>query len=230
MDKKSEKAIVLFSGGQDSTTCLYWAIDKFRKENIKTLNIWYGQRHAIEVKCAQKIAIEIVKVPYQHFKTTIFQDIGDSALIQTGNISEKHRGSSDLPASFVPGRNVFFLMIVAALAYKYDILNIVTGICQTDYSGYPDCRNTTIKLMQATLSSAMEKDFKIHTPLMDLTKAESIKMAKELPGCMEALAYSHTCYEGQYPPCEKCPACILRKKGFQEARIEDPLIKRFNKG
>ena len=217
------KAIVLFSGGQDSTTCLYWAIDKFGKENIKALNIWYGQRHAIEVECSRKIA-NLAGVDYQNFKTTIFQDIGDSALIQEGGISTQHRSSLNLPASFVPGRNIFFLTIAGALAYKHDIFNIVTGVCQTDFSGYPDCRANTIDAIEKTLSLGMDSQFRIHTPLMYKTKAESVAMAQSLPECMNALAYSHTCYEGQYPPCGKCPACLLRMKGFVDAGVEDPLI------
>ena len=221
------KTIVLFSGGQDSTTCLYWAINKFGKKNILALNIWYGQRHAIEITCAEKIANELANVQYQNFKTTIFQDIGDSALIQSGNIANKHRGDPNLPASFVPGRNVFFLTIAAALAYKYDALNIVTGVCQADFSGYPDCREIAIMAIEDAISLGMGKDFKIHTPLMKLTKAETVFMAQELSGCMEALSYSHTCYEGQYPPCMKCPSCKLRDKGFKEAKIVDPLMKRY---
>jgi len=227
MDKGLKKALVLFSGGQDSTTCLYWAKNKF--DDIKTLNIDYAQRHVIETKCAQKIAIEIAKVSYQKFQTTVFQDIGDSALIQEGNVSEKHRSSTDLPASFVPGRNILFLTIAAAIAYKHDIFDIVTGVCQTDYSGYPDCRKKTINAIEQSLSLGINTRFKIHTPLMYLTKAETVELAESLPGCMNALAYSHTCYEGQIPPCMECLACKLRAKGFKEAEIEDPLIKRMKK-
>ena len=221
------KAIILFSGGQDSTTCLYWAMNKFGKENIIALNIWYGQRHAIEIESAEKIAREMANVKYQNFKTTIFQDIGDSALVQSGNISEKHRSNPDLPASFVPGRNILFLTIAAAMAYKYDALNIVTGVCQTDYSGYPDCRKIAIMATEDAISLGMGKNFKIHTPLMYLTKAQTVEMAMELPGCMEALSYSHTCYEGQYPPCMECPSCILRDKGFKEAGVIDPITTRI---
>ena len=226
---KNNKALVLFSGGQDSTTCLYWAINKFGKQNVETLNIFYGQRHSIETIYAEKIAKEIANVPYQKFKTTLFQDIGDSALVQEGEISKKHRSSSNLPASFVPGRNILFLTIAAALAYKKDILNIVTGVCQTDFSGYPDCRATTIDSLETTLLLAMERPFKIHTPLMYKTKKETVEMAQLFPGCMEALAFSHTCYEGLRPPCQVCPACKLRIKGFKEAGINDPLMTMMGK-
>lgn len=221
-----KKSLVLFSGGQDSTTCLYWGINRFKKENLLALNIWYGQRHVIEITAAQKIA-KLAKVSYQNFKTTIFQDIGDSSLIQSGDISLKHRGASNLPASFVPGRNILFLTIAGAVAYKHDISNIIIGVCQTDYSGYPDCRDSTIRAMEKTLSLGMGRKFQIHTPLMHLTKAETVLMAKSFPGCLEALAHSHTCYEGLYPPCMKCPACRLREKGFIEAKIKDPLITRI---
>ena len=224
---KKEKALILFSGGQDSTTCLYWAIEKFGRKNVMALNIWYGQRHDIEVSCAEIIAKKIARVSYQIFHTNIFTDIGDSALIQKGDVCAKHRGNENLPASFVPGRNILFLTITAALAYKHDILNIVTGVCQTDASGYPDTRATTMQKLQETLSLSMERSFKIHTPLMYRTKAESVELAKSLFGCMEALSFSHTCYNGKYPPCRECPSCILRAKGFKEAGIEDPLIERY---
>ena len=226
MDKNYSKVLVLFSGGQDSTTCLYWAIEKFGRENIETLNIEYGQRHKIEIEAAKKIAEQIAKVPYHYFKTSILKNIGDSALFNMDDISHTHRSSVSLPASFVPGRNVFFLTIAAAFAYKYDIFNIVTGVCQTDYSGYPDCRKNTINAVQLALSLGMDKEFEIHTPLMYMTKSETVELAMEFPGCMEALSYSQTCYEGKYPPCNECPACKLRTKGFEEAGILDPIFER----
>jgi 7-cyano-7-deazaguanine synthase len=224
MDKKS--ALVLLSGGQDSITCLYWAKQKFEK--VKALNIFYGQRHAIEIEAAKKVA-HLVEVDYYEIKTDILRDIGDSALISLGDISASHRSSNQLPASFVPGRNVLFLTIAAVLAYKWEINDIVTGVCQTDSSGYPDTRDDTIKSLQVTLSLAMERPFVIHTPLMWLTKAESIQFAQAQPGCMEALKWSHSCYEGKIPPCGKCPACKLREKGFAEAGVEDPLFTRLKK-
>ncbi|MEA3420779.1 MAG: 7-cyano-7-deazaguanine synthase QueC [Acidobacteriota bacterium] len=219
-----DSALVLLSGGQDSTTCLYWAKQKFKK--ITALNIWYGQRHEVEIKAAKKIA-SLSEVLYTDFKTTLFQEIGDSALIQDGNVSVNHRASNKLPASFVPGRNVMFLTIASIIAYKWDIHDIVTGVCQVDSSGYPDCRDNTVKSLQVTLSLAMDYQLTIHTPLMDKTKKETVEMALGFIGCREALSWSHTCYEGQIPPCEECPACILRAKGFAEAGIPDPLIERL---
>lgn len=221
--QSNKKALVLLSGGQDSTTCLFWAKEHFA--DITCLNIRYGQRHLREIAAARKIA-HLIDVPCKEFNTTIFQDIGDSALVGKGDISASHKSTSDLPASFVPGRNIIFLTIAAMYAYKNNIQDIVTGVCQTDYSGYPDCRENTIRNLQTTLSLGMDTSFKIHIPLMHLTKAASVNLAKTLPGCMEALAYSHTCYEGKIPPCGKCPACLLRAKGFAEAGIIDPLFER----
>jgi len=221
MQKKN--CVALLSGGQDSTTCLYWAKERF--DEMYAVNIFYGQRHAVEIEAAKKIAY-LANVAYYEVKTDVFQNIGDSALIGGGDISVSHRSSDKIPASFVPGRNILFLTIAAALAYKWGVKDIVTGVCQTDFSGYGDCRDNTIKSLQVTLSLGMEWPFVIHTPLMWLTKAESVKLAMAQPGCMEALKWSHTCYEGQYPPCEKCPACLLRIKGFAEAGVKDPIYKR----
>lgn len=222
--RKNNSALVLLSGGQDSTTCLFWAKNSFK--HVIALNIFYSQRHAIEVEAAKKIAC-LAEVDYHEIDVNIFKYIADSALLETSeDISSFHRSSDKLPASFVPGRNILFLTIAAAFAYKWQVQDIVTGVCQTDFSGYPDCRDNTIKSLQLTLSLALDISLTIHTPLMFLTKAESILMAKELPGCMEALKWSHTCYEGQYPPCSSCPACLLRAKGFEEIGMLDPIYGR----
>ena len=221
---KQKTCLVLFSGGQDSTTCLYWA--KTQWENVAVLNIEYGQRHAIEIEAAVRIA-HLAKVPYHSFETNLFQRIGGSVLVEEGDISAQHKTANSLPASFVPGRNIIFLTIAAIMAYKWQIYNIVTGVCETDYSGYPDCRYATINALETTLALGMEYPFRIHTPLMHRTKKETVEMATALPGCMKALAYSHTCYEGEIPPCGKCPACKLRAKGFLEAGVPDPLIERL---
>lgn len=218
------KALVLLSGGQDSTTCLYWAKARFKE--VLALNIGYGQRHSIEIKTAKKIA-KLANVSYMEFNTSIFKKIGNSALLGKEDISAPHKTAANLPASFVPGRNIVFLTISAMIAYKHQISNIVTGVCETDYSGYPDCRYATINALETTLKLGMEYSFKIHTPLMHKTKKETVEMAMEIPGCMEALAYSHTCYEGKIPPCGKCPACKLRARGFLEAGVPDPLIERL---
>lgn len=218
------KALVLFSGGQDSTTCLYWAKEKFG--SVETLSFNYGQRHQIEIESTKKI-IRLIGVEHTILNVNVLKQIADSALVNNiNNINENHRSSDNLPASFVPGRNILLLTIAAMFAFKKGIKNIVTGVCQIDYSGYPDCRDDTIKSLQVSLNLGMGYDFIIHTPLMRLNKKETVLLAKELLGCWEALSYSHTCYRGQYPPCEKCPACKIRTKGFEEAGCIDPLKQR----
>jgi len=194
---------------------------------VESLIIDYGQRHQVEIEAAKKIST-LAKVPYKILSTKLLSKIGDSALIGAGNVSSRNK-KTGLPASFVPGRNILFLTIAGAIAYREDIHNIIMGVCQTDYSGYPDCRAATISAMQATLSLGMDWEFEIFTPMMFLSKKEEVILGNSFPGCMEALAFSHTCYEGQFPPCGKCPACKLRAKGFEEAGIPDPLIERAKK-
>jgi 7-cyano-7-deazaguanine synthase len=157
---------------------------------------------------------------------TLFTNIGNSALLNnTDPINVSHPKSNQLPASFVPGRNIIFLTAAAMVAYKHNIKDIVTGVCGTDFSGYADCRDNTIKSLQVTLSLALDKEITIHTPLMWLTKAKTVLMAHDLgTDCWDALSLSHTCYEGKRPPCQKCPACRLRAKGFEEAGYEDPIL------
>jgi 7-cyano-7-deazaguanine synthase len=215
-------AVVLLSGGQDSTTCLFWALREFH--SVRALSIFYGQRHQVELEAAKQIA-GVAGVPHEVLSIEgVLDSLADSALVSGGDVAKEHRVGG-LPASFVPGRNVFFLATAAAFAFKYGIQNLVTGTCQTDYSGYPDCRDGFIKSMQVTLSLALGTDFIIHTPLMWLTKAETVYLAANLPGCLEALSLSHTCYEGWRPPCGECPACVLRAKGFAEAGVQDPLFR-----
>ncbi|HON56283.1 MAG TPA: 7-cyano-7-deazaguanine synthase, partial [bacterium] len=132
------------------------------------------------------------------------------------------------PISFVPGRNLIFLTFGAAYAYTKKIYNLVTGVCETDCSNYPDCRNATIKSLEKSIFLGMDFKIKIHTPLIKLTKAQAVILAKKL-GALDALAYSHTCYNGTFPPCGKCPACILRANGFEKAGLPDPLLERTKK-
>ena len=219
----NEKALVLFSGGQDSTTCLFWAKEKFSE--VMALNILYGQRHAIERESARKIA-QLARVELVELEMDVFSKINDSALINTEmDVSSAHTKNNNLPASFVPGRNIMLLTIASSFAYSKEISHIVTGVSQTDYSGYPDCRDKTIKSLELALSLGMDKDFHIHTPLMWKTKAETVLMATELEECWEALALSHTCYNGQWPPCGECPACKIRARGFEEAGLTDPIFR-----
>lgn len=220
-----DKAIVILSGGQDSTTCLFWALKQF--DEVEAITFDYGQRHRIEIEAAKKIA-QIAKIKHRIINVNFIKEItttSDLVSSQQGDLLFEINPENNLPRSFVPGRNIFFISIAAALGYNSGIQNIVTGVCQTDYSGYPDCRRPFIDELEVLLQLAMEKKFKIHTPLMYLTKAQSVVLAQEV-GALGALAYSHTCYNGKYPPCRKCPACKIREKGFRDAGIEDPLIER----
>lgn len=214
------KSLVVYSGGQDSTTCLHWSLEQF--DQTEAIFFDYQQRHALEKQSAQYICNQL-NIPLHIYSIPFFSQLGGNSLVDEQiEISNPPQG---LPNTFVPGRNLIFLTKAAALAYTLGIQDIITGVCQTDYSGYPDCRKSTLDALENTLSLGMECSFKIHTPLMYLSKAESILLAQKL-GAMPSLAWSHTCYEGVFPPCGKCPACILREKGFAEAKIQDPLIAR----
>ena len=219
------KALVLFSGGQDSTTCLYWALNQYKE--VTALNIQYGQRHQAEIKAAEKIAgmagVDLISMDL----SSIFKQIGNSALLRPGKISEAHHSNPNLPASFVPGRNLIFITVASMMAYKQGIKNVITGVSEADYSGYPDCREDTIHALNATINKGIDTDIIVHTPLINVAKKEEVLWSNTIPGCMKALAYSHTCYEGSVPPCGKCPSCLLRAKGFEKAGIPDPLIERL---
>jgi 7-cyano-7-deazaguanine synthase len=217
----SDRALVVLSGGQDSTTCLYWTIDRFGVDNVEAITFDYGQRHRIELECARQVAIG-AGIRQTELPIDTFGVLGGNSLIDT-DIDVAEGANGDLPNTFVPGRNLIFLTFAAAHAWQRGITNIVTGVAQTDYSGYPDCRQETIDSLSATLQLGMERKFIIHTPLMNMSKKETVLLAQEL-GAIEAMTQTHTCYEGQRPPCGKCPACVLRAKGFAEAGIEDPLI------
>ena len=145
----------------------------------------------------------------------------DGVAVESGEDEE-----TGLPNTFVPGRNLVFLTFAAALAYQQGCGHLVTGVAQTDYSGYPDCREDTLTALQQSLRLGMEFDVTLHTPLMHLSKAQTVELAREV-GALEAMAYTHTCYNGVQPPCGVCPACELRAKGFAEAGIADPLVERF---
>ena len=215
------RALVVLSGGQDSTTCLYWAIDRFGSARVESLTFDYGQRHRIELEAASKVASH-AGVPNVVLPIDTFEALGGNALtdpaVGVPQSSENHA----LPATFVPGRNLVFLTFAAAYAWQRGIQQLVTGVAQTDYSGYPDCRRDTIDALEKTLALGLERRITIHTPLMHLTKKETVLLAKEL-NAIEAMALTHTCYNGLRPPCGKCAACILRARGFAEAGLEDPL-------
>ena len=230
-DHSSDKtALVLFSGGQDSATCLAWALARFA--HVETIGFDYGQRHLIELECRARLldgfrAISddwAAKLGDNHTLTipTLAQ-ISDTALTRDVAIA---MGADGLPNTFVPGRNLIFLNFAAALAYRRGITDIVGGMCETDYSGYPDCRNDTIQALQTALSLGMARDITLHTPLMWRDKAATWQLAQELGG--DALVDliredSHTCYLGERGArhdwgygCGECPACRLRAKGWIE--------------
>jgi 7-cyano-7-deazaguanine synthase len=216
------RALVLFSGGQDSTSCLLWAKSYYKK--VECISFDYDQIHNLELEAGERIA-KLLEVDRILLKIPFIKDISVSSLL-TKTESKEHPLNTDLPASFLPGRNLLFLTIAAMYAYTKNITTIIAGMCQTDYSGYPDCRRGVISTLGAVLSDGMNYDLEILTPLMYLTKAQSIHLIWESPHAVEALSLTHTCYLGEYPPCGTCPACILRAKGFKEAGLQDPLMLR----
>lgn len=223
------KAIVLLSGGQDSTTTLYWA----RKEygEVAALSFDYGQRHAVELEAGEEIA-RLAGVPRTvvDVRQAFSAVAGSSALIDKARPLTADGGFLDreapngLPSSFVPGRNLIFLSVAASFAVSLGAKVVVTGVCQTDFSGYPDCRDSFVKAMEIAATEAMPSSagpIRIVAPLMFLTKAETVRLGVEV-GAMEALARSVTCYEGRRPGCGVCPACVIRARGFAEAGVADP--------
>ncbi len=225
MVKKMEKALVVLSGGQDSTTCLYWAIDKFGHENIDTITFDYGQRHSIELESAVKVA-EVAHVPNIIVPINTFGFLGGNSLADSDiEVKNELDENTNLPNTFVPGRNLIFMTFAAAYAYQKGIKHLVTGVAQTDYSGYPDCRDETMKALANSINLGMEAEFELHTPLMFMSKAETVELAQKC-GAMDALAWSHTCYNGKFPPCGECPACQLREAGFKDAGVLDPIFLR----
>ena len=217
----TEKALVVLSGGQDSTTCLYWAIDRFGLAETSALTFDYGQRHRIELDCASAVAA-LAGVEHTILPADTFSALGRNALTDV-SIDVGRDPERGLPVTFVPGRNLIFLTYAAAFCWPRKIEHIVTGVAQTDYSGYPDCRQETIGALAEALRLGMEMNFEIHAPLMNRSKAETVLLAQEL-GCLDALAHTHSCYEGERPPCGRCDACRLRAKGFAEAGVADPLL------
>lgn len=212
-----KNALLVFSGGQDSTTCLAWALNEFDK--VYALSFNYGQRHGIELDQAKKICSEL-EVEHEIIDIEIFSNLSKNSL--THDLEIDPGSKTELPSTFVPGRNQIFLSIACIKAYQLGVNDVITGVCQTDFSGYPDCRDAFVQSLAKTSSLAMDTEFQIHTPLMWKTKSETVLMMKEL-GQLDLLKYSHTCYEGLRPACAKCPACLLRLKGFSEAGLKDPL-------
>lgn len=230
----AKNALVLFSGGQDSATCLAWALSKY--DHVETIGFHYGQRHAIELDCREVLCDKIrtqfpawaPKLGGDHMVDLgVLGEISETALTRDAEITFKKNG---LPNTFVPGRNIIFLTFAAALAYRRNLGVVVGGMCETDYSGYPDCRDDAIKALQVALNIGMDQRYVLETPLMWLNKAQTWKLAESLGGAplVELIrTQTHTCYVGDHQTfhewgygCGACPACNLRKKGYEAYKAQ----------
>lgn len=213
MDKK---ALVVLSGGQDSSTCLFWTIDRFGRENTAAVGFDYGQRHKAELSCAEKICAD-AGVSFEVIPTPIINELSANALTRDDIAVEKKKPEGAPPNTFVEGRNLLFLSYAAIYAKTHGMTELVTGVCETDFSGYPDCRDIFIKSLNVTLNLAMEYNFVIHTPLMWLTKAQTWELADRL-GVFDIIRNNTlTCYNGiPGDGCGDCPACFLRRRGLEE--------------
>lgn len=231
---KDSPALVVLSGGQDSTTCLYFA--KEHHEQVHAVTFDYGQRHKVEVEAARIIANMAEVASHEVVEIGPILE-GTSPLVSPLAELEQYADAASLPGglekTFVPMRNQLFLTLAANRAYCLGINHLYTGVCQEDFGGYPDCRNVFIKALERacnegtfTGEDATLPNLHIHTPLMFMSKAESVQLATKLQGCYPALAYSHTSYDGQYPPTGHDHATLLRAKGFAEADLPDPLVLR----
>lgn len=225
---KTQGALVLFSGGQDSATCLAWALDRF--ERVETVGFDYGQRHRVELECRSRLRELIPSVSARWsgrlgvdhmLDLSVFGEISDTALTSEAEIALDERG---LPNTFVPGRNLLFYTFAAALAFRRGFRHLVGGMCETDYSGYPDCRDETLQSLERTLNLGMANDFVLENPLMKLDKAATWRLAEDLGGQVLVdviLEHSHTCYKGERGQrhewgygCGTCPACQIRDRGY----------------
>lgn len=230
MPDSQSRALVLFSGGQDSATCLAWALDRY--DYVETVGFDYGQRHKIELTARDQVRAAMVARfpewevhlgPDHMIDASVIGALGETALTHDAEI---RMGADGLPSTFVPGRNLLFLVLAGALGYRRNIDIFVGGMCETDYSGYPDCRDETMKAMQGALAAGMARPTRIDTPLMFLTKAQTWALAHDLGGMMLIdliREESHTCYNGVRDElqewgygCGTCPACELRAKGYLE--------------
>ena len=209
-----DTALVVFSGGQDSTTCLFWAKREFKK--VYALSFLYGQKHQKEVDLARAIARK-AGVEFEVMDVSFIGRLGHNSLTDAGMEMDQEKPADSFPNTFVPGRNLFFLSIAAVYARERGINHIVTGVSQTDFSGYPDCRDAFIKSLNVTLNLAMDEQFVLHTPLMWIDKAETWALADEL-GVLELLRHDAlTCYNGiPGDGCGHCPACTLRREGLEK--------------
>lgn len=214
MDMNKEEALVVFSGGQDSTTCLYWAKEHFSK--VHALTFLYGQKHSLEVEMARKLA-EGAGVDFHLMDVSFIGKLGSNSLTDPSVVMDENKPEGTFPNTFVPGRNLFFLSIAAVYAREHGINHLVTGVSQTDFSGYPDCRDSFIKSLNVTLNLAMDSQFVIHTPLMWIDKAQTWALADRL-GVLDIIRNGTlTCYNGiPGDGCGHCPACRLRSEGLEK--------------
>ena len=209
----NEKAVVVFSGGQDSTTCLFWAMERFAEVEAVTFD--YQQRHRLEIECAKQIAKEL-GVRHHVLDMSLLNQLAPNALTRE-DIPVEEGGAGELPSTFVPGRNLLFLSFAGVLAKTTGARHIITGVCETDFSGYPDCRDAFIKSMNVTLNLSMDEPFVIHTPLMWLNKEQTWELADQLDAFEFVRERTLTCYNGILADgCGECPACRLRKKGLDD--------------
>jgi 7-cyano-7-deazaguanine synthase len=210
---KKGKAVVVFSGGQDSTTCLFWAIERY--DEVIAVTFDYNQRHITEIECAKQITTEL-GIQHHILDMSLLNQLAPNALTRH-NIEVKDGNENELPSTFVPGRNLLFLSFAGVLASQIGAKHIITGVCETDFSGYPDCRDAFIKSLNVTLNLSMDESFVIHTPLMWLNKAETWKLADDLGAFEFVRKKTLTCYNGIISDgCGECPACKLRSKGLEE--------------
>jgi 7-cyano-7-deazaguanine synthase len=221
-------AMVVLSGGQDSATCAAWAATRFDELHAVTFN--YNQRHKREIEAAKGICGVLGIKSHRIVDVPALMGNPTSGLTDPSVDPTEMDDKTGLPKSFVPGRNLVFLTQAASIALSMGIFDLVTGVCQTDYSGYPDCRDGTISTLEDAIHLGnvnlipAPMRFKIHRPLMYLTKAQTVKMAEQLPKGTLCVARSWTCYLGGDQPCGHCPACELRAKGFMEAGVADPAL------
>lgn len=230
-----KKAIVVLSGGQDSTTCLHWALANSAYSHVSTLTFDYGQRHVVEVESAKAV--------YNHAKALYPNKLGEFVLKNipgvldgtsplTDNTREVESYASvdvlpgGLEKTFVPGRNILFLLIAANVAYCSEATDIITGVSQEDFGGYPDCRQSFISALEVALREGLDYPITLVTPLINLDKQQTVDLALSIPNCYDALRYSHTCYKGLVDgkPCGTCHSCLLRIKGFRLAGVVDPAL------
>lgn len=226
MPMNDEAALVVFSGGQDSTTCLFWAKKRFKK--VYALSFIYGQKHVKEVELARSIA-EKAEVEFEVMDVSFIGHLGRNSLTDTSIHMDEEKPADSFPNTFVPGRNLFFLSIAAVYAREHGVNHIVTGVSQTDFSGYPDCRDSFIKSLNVTLNLAMDEQFVLHTPLMWIDKAQTWALADRL-GVLDLIRHETlTCYNGiPGDGCGHCPSCKLRREGLEKyladkQRIADSL-------